>query len=187
MAGVMTVGLIALGVAALAWAAWTFNRLVRLRNQVRVAWADIDVQLTRRHDLVPRLVATVKGYTDHEREALERVTAIRAKAVTLSNPANLGPVESDLERAVGGVLVLSEAYPELKASTNFLQLQRDLVEVEDHLQYARRFYNGAVRDYNTAIERVPDLIVARAFAFASAEFYQADDDERQSVRVSMPS
>ena len=161
-----------------------YNRLVRLRK-VRNAWADIDVQLTRRHDLVPQLVAAVKGFASHERAALDSVTALRSRAMTLSSPAQLGPVESELEQALSRVLVLGEAYPDLGAGTNFLQLQRDLVEIEDHLQYARRFYNGAVRDYHNAIQRFPDLAVARASRFVEAEFYQAAEEERAAVRVAV--
>ena|SRR5437868_4556760 len=167
----------------LIWGVFAYNRLVRLRNQVRTAWADIDVQLTRRHDLVPQLVAAVKGYAGHERAVLEAVTELRAQAVTLSSPARLAEVESHLERALGRLLALKEAYPDLKASDNFAQLQRDLVQIEEHLQYARRFYNGAVRDNNDAVQRVPDVIVARSFGFASFEFYQAKDEERPAVRV----
>ena len=162
-------------VALLVWAVLIYNRLVRLRNQARTAWADIDVQLTRRHDLVPQLVAAVQGYVGHEKAVLEAVTELRARAVAEKSPARLGEVESALEQAMGRLLALQEAYPDLKASDNFLALQRDLVEVEDHLQYARRFYNGAVRDLNDAVQRVPDLVVARAFAFAPGEFYQADE------------
>jgi LemA protein len=179
----VTALVLAIGLGVVVWAVWAFNRLVRLRNQTRGAWADIDVQLTRRHDLVPQLVAAVKGYAGHERAALDSVTALRARAVALAGPAQLGPVESALEQALGRVLVIGEAYPDLKANASFLQLQRDLVDIEDHLQYARRFYNGAVRDYHNAIQRVPDLIVARAGGFPSAEFFQAADDERQAVRV----
>lgn len=171
------------GALVLMWAAFAYNRLVRLRNQVRTAWADIDVQLTRRHDLVPQLVSAVKGYAGHERAVLEAVTELRAQAVALSSPARLAVVESDLERALGRLFALKEAYPDLKASDNFAQLQRDLVEVEEHLQYARRFYNGAVRDNNDAVQRVPDVIVARAGGFSTFEFYQAREEERPAVRV----
>jgi LemA protein len=174
----------ALVVALAVWAVVAYNRLVRLRNQVRTAWADIDVQLTRRHDLVPQLVAAVKGYASHERRL--ETTQLRAQALTEKSPARLGAVEAALEQATGRLLALQEAYPDLKASENFLALQRDLVDVEDHLQYARRFYNGAVRDYNDAVQRVPDLAVARAFAFASGEFYQAEAEQRAGVVVKMP-
>jgi LemA protein len=173
-------------VALPVWAVLVYNRLVRLRNQVRTAWADIDVQLARRHDLVPQLVTAVKGYAGHERALLEAVTHLRGEALAEKSPARLGAVESALEQATGRLLALQEAYPDLKASANFLALQRDLVEVEDHLQYARRFYNGAVRDYNDGIQRVPDVAIARAFAFATGEFYQAETEQRAGVAVRMP-
>jgi LemA protein len=177
------------GVCALVLAVWAllvFNRLVRLRNQTRTAWADIDVQLTRRHDLVPQLVATVQGYASHEQTALEVVTALRSKAMQQTSPSRLGEVEAHLEQALGRLFVLQEAYPDLKASDNFSQLQRDLVAVEEQLQYARRYYNGAVRDYNDAVQRVPDLLVARSFSFAAAEFYQAKAPERAPIEVQLP-
>jgi LemA protein len=176
----------ALVVALAVWAVLAYNRLVRLRNQVRTAWADIDVQLTRRHDLVPQLVAAVKGYASHEKALLETATQLRAEALAEKSPARLGEVEQALAHATGRLLALQEAYPDLKASGNFLALQRDLVEVEDHLQYARRFYNGAVRDYNDGVQRVPDLAVARAFAFGAGEFYQAEAEQRAGVAVKMP-
>jgi LemA protein len=169
-----------------AWVVLVFNRLVRLRNQMRTGWADIDVQLTRRHDLVPQLVAAVRAYAGHERAVLETVTELRTQALQQSSPTRLGEVESKLEGALTRLFALQEAYPDLKASDNFLQLQRDLVEIEDHLQYARRFYNGAVRDYNDAVQRVPDRVVARSFDFRSGEFYQAGAEERAAVRVQLP-
>jgi LemA protein len=178
--------LLLLGLLVLAWAAFAFNRLVRLRNQVRTAWADIDVQLMRRHDLVPQLVSTVTGYAGHERAVLESVTELRAQAVALSSPARLGDVETALEKSLSRLLALQEAYPDLKASQNFAQLQRELIEVEEHLQYARRFYNGAVRDFNTTVQRIPDALVARSFGFSEAEFFQAAGAERSAVQVVMP-
>lgn len=176
---------LAIAVVALAWAVFVFNRLVRLRNQTKTAWADIDVQLTRRHDLVPQLVAAVKAYTAHESTVLEAVTALRGQAIAISTPARLGEIESQLEQALARLFVLQEAYPDLKASENFVRFQRDLVDVEEHLQYARRFYNGAVRDYNDAVQRVPDLLVARGFGFRAGEFYQAREEERSVVMVEM--
>lgn len=167
------------------WLVFSYNRLVRLRNQVRTAWADIDVQLTRRHDLVPQLVAAVRGYASHEQTVLQAVTDLRSQALALKSPAQLGEIETALEQAVSRVLALKEAYPDLKASENFSQLQRDLVKVEETLQYARRFYNGAVRDLNDGVQRVPDVVLARSFGFSSAEFYQARDDERPSVQVKL--
>ena len=152
---------------------------------MRGAWADIDVQLTRRHDLVPQLVTAVKGYAGHEKAVLEAVTELRARAVVEKSPTRLGEVESALEQAVTKLFALQEAYPDLKASENFLALQRDLVDVENQLQYARRFYNGAVRDYNVAVQRVPDLVIARSFAFTGGEFYQAESEQRSAVQVRM--
>ncbi len=175
-----------LAVALLAWAMMLFNRLVRLRNQVRTAWADIDVQLTRRHDLVPALVAAVKGYASHEGALLVAVTTLRAQAAAERAPGRLGDVVGRLEHALGRLVALKEAYPDLKANQNFSQLQRDLVEVEESLQYARRFYNGAVRDYNDAVQRVPDLLVARSCGFNAAEFFQADEAQRAAVKVELP-
>ena len=179
----MTAVIVAVIVLVLIWGVFSYNRLVRLRNQVRTAWADIDVQLTRRHDLVPQLVASVRGYADHERTVLEAVTQLRSQAVKLDSPAKLAQVENALEQALGRLFALKEAYPDLKASENFAQLQRELVEVEEHLQYARRFYNGAVRDYNDTVQRVPDMFVANAGLFRPAEFYQARDEERPAVQV----
>jgi LemA protein len=170
-------------VALLVWTVLVYNRLVRLRNQARTAWADIDVQLTRRHDLVPQIVAAVQGYAGPEKAVLEAVTELRSRALAEKSPARLGEVESALEKAMGRLLALQEAYPDLKASDNFLALQRDLVDVEDHLQYARRFYNGAVRDLNDAVQRVPDVAIARAFAFGPGEFYQAKSEQRAAVPV----
>lgn len=171
--------------ALAAWAMLAYNRLVRLRNQVRTAWADVDVQLVRRHDLVPQLVAAVKGYARHEGAVLEAVTELRSRAVATTSPARLGEVESALEQAMGRLLALQEAYPDLKASENFRQLQEHLVEVEEQLQYARRFYNGAVRDYNDGVQRVPDLVVARGFGFDDAEFFQAEEGTRDAPQVEL--
>jgi LemA protein len=172
-----------IAIAIVAWGAIAFNRLVRLRNQVRNAWADIDVQLKRRHDLVPQLVDSVKGYAGYERGVLTAVTELRSQAMTLSSPARLGEVEGSLGKALTQLIALKESYPDLKANQNFLQLQRDLVGVEDQLQYARRFYNGAVRDYNTAIQRFPDMLAARAGGFTESEFFSVDDQERDVVKV----
>lgn len=177
--------LLLLGLAILVWAALAFNRLVHLRNQVRTAWADIDVQLKRRHDLVPQIVAAVKGYAGHERGVMTAVTELRAQAIGLTSPAQLGEVETSLEQALSRLFALKEAYPDLKASETFLQLQRDLVEVEDHLQYARRFYNGAVRDYNTAIQRFPGMLIAHAGGFTESEFFSADEEDRAVVPVEL--
>lgn len=171
--------------ALMAWAVYAFNRLVRLRNQVRAAWADIDVQLCRRHDLVPPLVAAVKAYADHERTTLAAVTELRTRALALDSPARLGEVEAELQRGLERLFALRENHPDLKASELFIGLQRDLVDVEDHLQYARRYYNGAVRDFNTTIQRFPDLLIARALRFGAAEFFQAHADQRVPADTDM--
>ncbi len=177
--------LILIAVVVVVWGAFSFNRLVRLRNQVRTAWADIDVQLKRRHDLVPQLVATVQGYKGYEQSVLTAVTELRAKAIATTSPARLGETEAELEKGLSQILALKEAYPDLKANQSFLQLQRDLVEVEDNLQYARRFYNGAVRDYNTAIQRFPDILVAHTGGFSESEFFSADESDRGVVKVEL--
>ncbi len=167
----------------LLWAIVVFNRLVRLRNQVRTAWADIDVQLMRRHDLVPQLVAAVQAYAGHERATLAVVTDLRAQALQTRTPTALGAIESELGQALTRVIALQEAYPALHANDNFLQLQRDLVDIEQQLQYARRFYNGAVRDLNDAVQRVPDTLVARTTGLHAEGFFQAGDGARDAVRI----
>lgn len=170
-------------VLALVWGMTIYNRLVRLRNQVRTAWADIDVQLVRRHDLVPQLVSAVQGYAAHERTTLDAVTALRAQAAGATDAAALGELEQALGDGLQRLLVLQEAYPELAASALFARLQADLVDVEAQLQYARRFYNGAVRDLNDAVQKVPDVVVARLTGIRAAGFFQADADSRAAVPV----
>jgi len=172
--------------ALLLWAVFLFNRLVRLRNQMRTAWADIDVQLMRRHDLVPQLVTAVQAYADHERSVLTAVTELRATAMVQAGPASLFIAEAALEQGLARVFGLQENYPDLKASENFRQLQAELVEVENQLQYARRFYNGAVRDNNDAIARIPDVLIARPCRFEAGEFYQAAGGTRGAVKLELP-
>lgn len=169
----------------LVWAVFAFNRLVRLRNQVRTAWADVDVQLIRRHDLVPALVSAVKAYAGHEQAVLAAVTELRGQAMAAQTPGKLGELESALQQGIGRLIALKEAYPDLKANENFAQLQSDLVQVEEQLQYARRFYNGAVRDLNDTVQRIPDLLIAKSFGFANAEFFQTNESERAAVQVEL--
>jgi LemA protein len=161
----------------LAASAVVFNELVAARNQVRAAWSDIDVQLTRRHDLVPQLVASVQGYAAYERATLTTLTELRARAVSAASLADKAQVEGELAQQIDRIFALQERYPDLKASENFLALQSELVEIEDHLQHARRFYNGSVRDLNTKIERFPSLIIARLAAFRPAEFFRSGADQ----------
>ena len=169
---------IAIAALVLAWVVFAFNGLVRARNQVRAAFSDIDVQLSRRHDLVPQLVAAVKGYASHERATMEAVTALRDRAMHAQALAERSTVENALGDQVTRLIAVAESYPELTASANFAQLSAALVEVEEFLQYSRRFYNGAVRDLNDRIQRFPDLLLARPFGFQNAEFYS---DERAGV------
>lgn len=154
-----------------------FNDLVAARNQVRAAWSDIDVQLTRRHDLVPQLVAAVHGYADYERATLATVTELRTRAVAAASLSDKAQVEAELAQQIDHILALQERYPDLKASENFLALQRDLVGIEDHLQYARRFYNGAVRELNNRIETFPGLFVARVANFKKADFFRQGNEQ----------
>jgi LemA protein len=155
----------------------TFNELIASRNRVRNAWADIDVELQRRHDLVPQLVATVQGYAAHERETLTAITELRAQAQQQSSVAEKSQIESKLGTNVDRVLAIAEAYPDLKASQNFLELQRELVAVEDHLQAARSNYNEAVRAYNTQIQNFPDIVIAKPFGFGAMDYFQADNKD----------
>jgi len=182
MDGASWLGL-ALLAAAVIGAVLLYNRLVAGRNQVRQGYADIDVQLKRRADLVPRLVDTVRAYADYEKALLTTVTELRANALAAPRAAE----RFDIERALGArlqqLVLLQEAYPQLKADANFRQLSDALVEVEDHLQYARRFYNGAVKQYLTRIESFPDLVVARLLGFAPEPFFETDD--RAAVRVTL--
>lgn len=181
----MGILVIVIAAALAAWLVVAFNRLVRLRNQSRTAWADIDVQLQRRHDLVPQLVEAVKGYTAHERTTLEAVTTMRAQAQAAQGAQQQGQAEGQLGQALSRLLALQEAYPELKASENFQQLSSALMTVEDQLQFARRFYNGAVRDYNDIIQRFPDLLVARSLGFHAAEFFQAEAGSQAAPTVDL--
>ncbi len=176
--------ILALALLALAgYALWVFNRLVRARNQVQVAWSDVDVQLQRRHDLVPTLVETVRGYAHHESALLERVTEERSHARQAQGLARRSEHEAALSVDLSRLIALREAYPDLKASDNFRQLAAQLMDVEDALQHARRFYNGSVRQYNTDIQRFPDLLMARMTGFHDADFFAAEADARAVVDV----
>jgi LemA protein len=158
-----------------------YNRLVRDRNQVRAAWADIDVQLKRRHDLVPQLVTVVKAYADYEQATLLAVTELRSRSEAARHLPEKATYEDALGAGVQELVVLAEDYPELAADENFRQLQAELTEVEDHLQYSRRFYNGAVRIYNTRVQSFPHLLVARPLGFQSAEYFAVDDARERNT------
>lgn len=163
-----------------------FNRLVRKRQLADNGWADIDVQLKRRADLVPQLVSAVKGYAAHERALFEEIAERRSAALAAGDdPEARGAAESALARPLGRVVALAEAYPDLKASQNFLDLQRQLAETEDKIEMARRFYNGAVREMNTLVHSIPSNVIAGAFGFAERAYFQASDGERVTPAVSM--
>jgi LemA protein len=162
--------------AIFGWAVWSYNRLVRDRHRVAAAWSDIDVQLKRRHELLPKLVEAVRGYADYERATLEAVTELRARSRQTDDPALRGRLEADLGAGMRRLLALAEAYPELKAGGNFLALQRDISDVENALQHARRYYNGAVRNLNTRIDSFPDLLLARALRYRYGVYFQLDED-----------
>lgn len=158
-----------------------FNRLVRDRNRVNAAWSDIDVQLQRRHDLVPQLVKAVAQYASWERATLEAVTTLREQALAEKNVAERGGIEEQIAANAVRLLALAEDYPDLKASRNFAKLQGQLVETENYLQFARRYYNGAVRALNTRVESVPHNIVAAIFGFSQRDFFQKSSDDAANV------
>lgn len=169
--------------AALPVAIWIYNQLIKDRNQVANAWSDIDVQLVRRHELIPRLVTAVQAYADYERATLTAVTELRANSLGTAHLPTRAGIEDRLAAAVRDVIAVAEAYPDLKADENFRELQASLIEVEDHLQYARRFYNGAVRIYNTRIASFPHLLLARPLSFRAAEFFDADEAAEATPQV----
>jgi LemA protein len=159
-----------------------YNRLVRIRNQCDNAWFGIDTELRRRYDLIPNLVATVKGYAAHERELLEDVAQVREECVAnTGSPESQAASENKLVRALSSLLVRTEAYPQLKASQNFLDLQEELVNTEDRLQAARRFYNGNVRENNDLVQSVPTNLIARAFGFGLREYFDIEDTRARAA------
>ena len=175
MTGVVVLVFIALLVALVFIVIGMYNRLVRLRNLAEQAWADVDVQLTRRHDLIGNLVETVKGYASHEKETLENVIQARAAATSAQGPAEQAQAEGFLTQALRGLLAVAEAYPELKADANFRELQRELTATEDRIAQSRNAYNAMVREYDTARETFPTNIVAGMFNFEEREYFEADD------------
>jgi len=161
-----------------------FNRLVSLKNRTDEAWSDIDVQLKRRHDLIPNLVEAVKGYAKHEKELFEKVTEARAAAISSKSLADKAKAENQITDALKSVFAVAENYPDLKANENFLELQREITDTEDKIQAARRFYNGNVRDLNIAIESFPSNIVANMYHYQKKELFELDDvEERKNVEV----
>lgn len=173
---------------------YAYNNFVKLAQRAKEAWADIDVQLKRRYDLIPNLIDTVKGYAAHEKEALQAVTEARATATQMHvDPSNVTPeqitamagAENALGGAIGNLLAIAEAYPDLKANTNFLELQRELSDTENKIQAARRFYNTNVRDLNIALESFPSNIIGKTFKFTAEEYFELDENSeaREPVKV----
>src|ERR1043166_4939206 len=162
---------IAAGVLVVLYAIWTFNRLTQLRQLADNAWADIDVQLKRRHDLIPSVVAVVKGHAGYERGTLESVVEARSRALQVSGPAARAEAEAPVAGSLRNIFAIAEAYPDLHAMESFRELQRTLSEVEDHLQNARRYYNAVVRDLNTRIAQFPSNLVAGLLRFSPREFF----------------
>ncbi len=177
----ITSWIIGIVVALIAYILFAYNSLVRQKNRAQEAWSDIDVQLKRRHNLIPNLIETVKGYASHERATLDSVTAARTQALAATTPAQHAQAENALSSTLKSLFAVSENYPDLKSNTNFLELQRELSDTENKIQASRRFYNGVVRDFNTAIETVPSNIIASMFGFAKREFFELDDEAERAV------
>jgi LemA protein len=160
-----------------------YNGLVRLRNRIDSAWSQIEVQLQRRHDLIPNLVETVKGYASHERETLEAVVNARNQAVQAQGPQQQAQAENVLTGALRQLFALSEAYPDLKANQNFLNLQEELTSTEDRVAYARQFYNDSVLKYNNKIQAIPSNIIAGMFNFSAREYFEGEEGSREVPKV----
>lgn len=167
------------------WGIYAYNRFVVLKNRTEEAWSDIEVQMKRRYDLIPNLVSTVKGYAAHESSAFEKVTEARAKAISAGTVAEHAAAENMLTGALKSLFAVAEAYPDLKANVNFLELQRELSDTENKIQSARRFYNANVRDLNSAIDMFPGNIISRIFHFTKREFFDIPDTGPESQPVNV--
>lgn len=170
-----------ISVAIVVAAVWVYNRLIQSRNRTDAAWSDIDVQLQRRHDLIPQLVTAVDQYAKYEKATLEAVTSLRAEAKQAVGIRSKGKLEEKLSAGVHRIIALAESYPDLKANENFLNLQHELVETENYLQFARRYYNGAVRDFNNQVAMFPSNLIASLFKFNERDFFQKTADEAANV------
>ncbi len=171
--------------AILVYVVWTYNRFIRMDNYCKEGWSGIGVQLKRRYDLIPMLVSTVKGYAAYEAETLEKIVVSRNQALSHIAPTEKAAYENAMIADVKKIFALAEAYPQLKADSNFLQLQDTLVEIEDALQKMRRYYNATVRNYNMAIDTIPSCFVAQLFHFQKKSFFEIDALERQNVKVTL--
>jgi len=180
---ILLLALIGLMVVVGFWLMAAYNGLVTLRQGVKNAWAQIDVQLKRRHDLIPNLVNTVKGYAAHEKETFERVINARARATSATTPAEVIKAEGELSSALARLLAVSEAYPELKANQNFLSLQEELTSTENRVAYSRQFYNDNVAKLNTQIQTFPTVVIAGTFGFKEEPFFEAPGEEKEAPKV----
>jgi LemA protein len=160
-----------------------YNRLVRNKNLAEEGWSGVEVQLKRRSDLIPNLITTVKGYMTHEKNLLSEVTELRSKSLTVQEIGEKGPLENALSRSLANVFAVAESYPDLKANQNFLDLQKQLAEIEDQIQMARRYYNGTVRNLNILIESFPSSLVASAFHFLKRDFFEMDETDGAVPKV----
>jgi LemA protein len=183
MAVIVVIILVAVVVLVALYGIVSYNGLVSLRNRIENAWAQIDVQLKRRYDLIPNLVETVKGYASHERETLDAVITARNAGMNASGPVEQAQAENQITGALKSLFALSEAYPDLKANQNFSQLQEELTGTEGRIAYARQFYNDTVYRYNTKIQSFPANLLAGAFRFTEREYFQADDESRGPTQV----
>ncbi len=175
---------IAIAALVFVWVVSLYNRFIRLRNMMSEAWSGIDVQFKRRVDLIPNLVETVKGYATHEKEIFEKVAALRAQSISGGSVKEQSEVQNALTASLKTLFAVAEAYPDLKANTNFLDLQQSLKEIEDQIQMARRYFNGTVREYNVLVESFPSNILARMSGFAKGDFFELDDEgERKTPQV----
>ena len=181
----LTIILIVLAVFVI-WVIFLYNGFITLINRTKEAWADIDVQLKRRYNLIPNLISSVKGYAAHERETLQRVTEARTQAMQAGSVGEHNKSENMLTGALKTLFAVSENYPDLKANENFVELQRELADTENKIQAARRFYNGNVRDLNTKIDSFPANIIAKSFSFSKSELFELDEDSdaKDVVKVS---
>jgi LemA protein len=175
--------IVILVVLLIVYAVISYNGLVSMRNRIENAWAQIDVQLKRRYDLIPNLVETVKGYASHERETLEKVVQARNMAMAAQGPQDQAAAENMITGALRSVFALSEAYPDLKANENFLNLQEELTGTEGRIAYARQFYNDSVNSYNTKIQSVPSNLIANQFGFDERQYFEVDEASRASIEV----
>jgi LemA protein len=183
--GIAILVLLGLAVLVVFWAIAVYNALIRLRNEIENAWAQIDVQLKRRYDLIPNLVETVKGYAKHERETLERVIQARNMAMGATNMQERSQAENMITGALKSIFALAEAYPDLKANTNFLALQEELTSTENRVSFARQFYNDRVLAYNNKLQQFPENVIAGAFNFEQRQFFEVDTAaEREAPKVS---